>query len=276
MNPMHIATFERMFFWDTSRLLLIDFLNVLLAGRYHIIEVKNLSWDFDMDEKDDYGYLQELLCQTEEGKQVVVQLMNWKNKLFMHRSVYYTVRSAERQLRKPGERKYAVEEFYTFVFLDFTDDGLGAEPWVETSLCNVASGLPMNGYLHIIYIQAPRFAKQVEECVTSFDRWMYVFRHMDVLDKLPASFIQENFAALKQETDFRNMTDEQRKNYQVQVEKYDIKKDYDWPGRKKMKERLDQMKERLIQKAYDMKEMGYSHGEILQYTGLTEKEMNLM
>jgi hypothetical protein len=207
---------------------------------------------------------------------VVVQLMNWKNDLFMHRSVYYTARATERQLRKPGERKYAVEEFYTFVFLDFTDDRLGVEPWAETSLCNVASGSPMNSYLHIIYIQVPRFVKKVGECVTPFERWMYVFRHMEVLDKLPASFEQENFAALKQKTDFRNMTDEQRKNYQMQVEKYDVKENYDWPGRKKMREKLDQLKERLIQKAYDMKEMGYSHGEILQYTGLTEKEVSLM
>jgi predicted transposase/invertase (TIGR01784 family) len=273
MNPMNIATFEQMFFWDSTRPLLIAFLNVLLAGRHHIIETRNLSWDYYVDENDDYGYIQELLCQTEERKQVVVQLLNSKNDLFMHRSVYYTVRAAERQLRKPGKRKYAVEEFYTFVFLDFTDERLGDKPWVETSLCNVISGMPLNDYLHIIYVQAPRFTKTVEECVTSFDRWMYVFRHMEVLDELPESFSQENFEMLKQKTDLRNMTDEQRKNFQKNVERYDVKTKYDWPGRKEMRENLNQMRERLIQKAYDMKDMGYSVNEIMYYTGLSEKEV---
>lgn len=251
MNPMYIAAFEKMFLWDSTRPLLIDFLNALLAGRHCIVETETLKWDFFVDEKDDYGYIQEFLCRTVNGKQVVIQLLNLKNELFMHRSIYYTARAVDRQLCKPGKRKYAVEEFYTFVFLDFTDDRLGDEPWVETSLCNTVSGAPLNNYLHIIYIQAPRFTKTVEECVTPFDRWMYVFRHMEVLDKLPDSFGQENFERLKKVTDLRNMTDEQRGFFQERVKTYDEKEEFDWPGKKEMEERLEQLKESLISKGDD-------------------------
>lgn len=275
MNPMTVAAFKVMFYWDITSSLLIEFLNALLADKDHIVSEQILKREISVDDADDYFYAQEMLCRTDDDRQIVVQLLLFKNAQSVDRAIYYTARAAERQGRKPGKWKHDVERIYTFVLMDATNERLGCEQRAEFTLCNAASGVLLNDYLHIVYIQIPLFEKEVADCDTPFDRWMYVFKHMDTLDDLPEPFRHDGLEKLKEVTDLDGLTPAALKEYQGDLESYDEKPNFGelQPMMDEMSNQLKVLKERLIQKAYKMKELGYSSQDIQYYTGLTAEEV---
>ena len=39
--------------------------------------------------------------------------------------------------------------------------------------------------LRFIFIELPAFTKEEEECITDFERWIYVLKNMETLNRLP-------------------------------------------------------------------------------------------
>ena len=54
--------------------------------------------------------------------------------------------------------------------------------------------------LRFIFIELPAFTKEEEECITDFERWIYVLKNMETLNRLPFKARKAVFEKLEKRT----------------------------------------------------------------------------
>ena len=74
--------------------------------------------------------------------------------------------------------------------------------------------------LRFIFIELPAFTKEEEECITDFERWIYILKHMDILDRMPFKARKAVFERLEKLASKANMTQEERAQYEEEWKVY--------------------------------------------------------
>ena len=125
--------------------------------------------------------------------------------------------------------------------------------------------------LRFIFIELPAFTKEEEKCITDFERWIYILKHMDTLDRMPFKARKAVFERLEKLASKANMTQEERAQYE---EEWKVYNDYfntlDFAEKKGMQKGMQKEKEVT---ARIMKSKGLSLELISECTGLTTEEI---
>jgi uncharacterized phage infection (PIP) family protein YhgE len=108
---------------------------------------------------------------------------------------------------------------------------------------------PITHLMRFVYLQLPLFTKKQDECDTFFERWIYVLKNMNVLDKLPDAYQCEAFNKLKQVADISAMTAEEFADYEWSRRHY-----YDWETTKYFMEKEKEEAEKAKEEAKQAKE----------------------
>ena len=70
------------------------------------------------------------------------------------------------------------------------------------------------------FIELPMFAKEEDECETDFERWIYVLKNMETLQRLPFKARKAVFEKLEQIVDIAGMSKEDRMKYDESIKVY--------------------------------------------------------
>jgi predicted transposase/invertase (TIGR01784 family) len=309
MYPFYDASFKRIFGQPENKMLLIDFLNNLLEGEQHIEDVTYLDKEQVPENEELRVVIYDVYCETNTGEQFIVEMQNWAQKHFIPRTLYYASNAIVKQRTKIEERQkkqkkegvgyeyYDIKAVYTIAFLNYTDKSLDGRPRVDAAICDMKTAHPITGLMRFVYLQLPLFTKKQDECDTFFERWLYVLKNMNVLDKLPDAYQCDAFNKLKEVTDLsaldgkslaeyeatrRNYWDTQTMYYEKHQEglKEGLKegrKEGLKEGRKLEREKADaEMLESKRSTARSLKENGIPISIIQQAVGLTEDEINAL
>ena len=87
------------------------------------------------------------------------------------------------------------------------------------------SEVPFTDKLRFIYLNLPYFTKKAEECVTDFEKWIYVLKHMTTLERIPFETQKKIFKRLAEVADSRCLSKEEMEKYeesQRQVDNYNL------------------------------------------------------
>ena len=68
--------------------------------------------------------------------------------------------------------------------------------------------------LRQIYIELPYFIKDEDECETDFERWIYVLKNMEILERMPFKSRKAVFDRLEKMASKANMTEQERWQYE--------------------------------------------------------------
>ena len=122
-----------------------------------------------------------------------------------------------------------------------------------------------------IYLSLPFFDKSEEECETGFEKWIYVLKYMEVLERLPFTAQKKIFNHLAKLADVRCLSSEEQEKYDESIKAVD---DY-YSG---LYGSYIEGEEKGIAKgrvevARNLLAMGMSWSQIMQATGLTEEEL---
>lgn len=71
-----------------------------------------------------------------------------------------------------------------------------------------------------IFIELPNFNKEEDECENDFERWIYILKHMDTLDRMPFKARKAVFERLEKLASKANMTQEERARYEEEWKVY--------------------------------------------------------
>ena len=133
--------------------------------------------------------------------------------------------------------------------------------------------------LRFIYLSLPFFDKSEEECVTGFEKWIYVLKYMEVLERLPFTAQKKIFNHLAKLADVRCLSSEEQEKYDESIKAVD---DYYSglygsyvEGEEKgiAKGRAEGELSKSLTIARNLLAMGMSLPQIVKATGLNEEQL---
>lgn len=290
LNPFTDVGFKIIFGQEVSKPLLIDFLNTLLKGEKVIKDLTFLDKEVPGFFRYDRTIIYDLLCTTDTGENIIVEMQNNKQPNFVERCIFYCAQGIARQSEKGPEWQYDVDAVYLVALLNFRMSNLGDALRTDVKLVNMQTGQVFSDKERLIFLQMPCFKKEAKDCENDFERWIYVLKNMEVLERMPWNAKNSVFERLAKIAEVRNLTKEERLQYDASLKRYrdtmNIMRGEREEGRQEGRQegRLEGLKEgeekgkykEKIGIARKMKNKGMSWDMISDTTGLTTEEIEAL
>ena len=272
INPFTDIGFKRIFGQEMSKPLLLDFLNNLLKGEKRIVNIKFLDKEQPAEYSGDRSLIYDIFCRTDNGERIIVEMQNKEQPNFADRCLYYYSQAIARQGEKGTDWRYHVDAVYLIAFINFHMDGLGDEFRTDVVLYNLQKKEVFSDKERFIFLQLPNFRKEADECDNDFERWIYVLKNMDILDRMPWAAKDSVFHKLAEIAEVSNMSKEERIKYDSALRHYrdtisvlQGAEDKGW---------AEGVKETNIKNARTMKRLGISRDIIMQVTELSSEKID--
>ena len=231
INPFTDYGFKRLFGEEPNKDILLDFLNELLKeeeGQITSLQYKkNEHLDTDLNRRAIF----DIYCQNEKGERFIVELQKTKQNFFKDRTVYYSTFPIQEQAQTGSEWNYQLKAVYTIAILDFVFDEDKHEPdklLYKVKLTDIDTCTVFYDKLTFVYLEMPKFKKTVDELETHFDKWLFVLRNLNRLDRIPDKLKEEVFMKVFEVAEIAKFTPEQRISYQDSLKYYrDLKNSLD-------------------------------------------------
>lgn len=267
LHPLTDFGFKKLFGTEPNKNLLIDFLNQVLPEHHQIETLTYTKNEHLSASPDDRKAVFDLFCESAKGNKFIVEIQRADQTFFLDRTVYYSSFPIQEQA-KQGNWNYKLNPVYIVALLNFEIFGLelGQDLLHKVQLRDEKHRLFYDKLTHI-YIELPKFTKTQDELETKFDKWLYVFRHLAVLEDRPIKLQERVFEQLFKAAEIAKMTPEDRKNYEG-----DLKKLRDYYGSLDTAKEEGRKEERHTI-ARSLKESGADIGLIAKSTGLSPEEI---
>ena len=306
INPFTDWGFKRLFGQEFSKDLLINFLNDLFEGEFQIKDVTFKDKEQLGDTNDLRGCIFDIYCVTDDDKHFIVEMQNRWVPFFVNRSIYYASKAFVAQRKKFDEAGVRTAILYQFVpvyvvcIMNFMPKEHEVTKFrTDVALREKSSDSIFSDKLRFIYLSLPFFDKSEEECETGFEKWIYVLKYMEVLERLPFTAQKKIFDHLAKLADVRCLSSEEQEKYDESIKAAD---DYysglygsyvegEETGMAKgiakgmakgmakgiakgmAKGRAEGELSKGLEIARNLLAMGMSWPQIMQITGLTEEEL---
>jgi len=270
INPFTDYGFKKLFGEELNKDLLLDFLNELLKEEQG--QIKDLTYlkteqlgTTEVDRKAIF----DLYCENEKGEKFIVELQKTKQNFFKDRTIYYSTFPIREQAKR-ADWDYELKAVYTIAILDFVFDSDKDEPnkfRYDVKKTDVDTKKVFYDKLTFIYLEMPKFNKSVDELETRFDKWLYVIRNLNKLDRVPDKLREQIFDKLFATAEIARFTQDQVRSYEDSLKYY-----------RDLKNSLDTAREEGIEKgiekvAINAIKLGKSNNEIIELTGLTNEQI---
>lgn len=195
LNPYTDFGFKKLFGSEINKDLLISFLNALLHGEQHVVDVTYLRSERLGEGGFDRKAIFDVYCENDLGEKFIVEMQKAKQKYFKDRSVYYASFPVRDQALQ-GDWDFKLKAVYTIGILDFVfdEDENNADYYHhEVKLMDVVKKEVFYDKLTFIYLEMPKFKKKESELETLFDKWMYVLKNLSSLMDRPVALQERIF-----------------------------------------------------------------------------------
>ena len=275
INPFTDVGFKRIFGQELSKPLLLDFLNSLFEGEKHIANLTFLDKEQPALFVEDRSLIYDIYCETDEGEKIIVEMQNKSQPFFKNRSIYYVSESIARQGERGSAWNYAIDSVYLVAFLNFSPLDFKKQFRTDVVLAEKGTTEQFSDKLRMIFLQLPLFTKEADECENQVERWIYLLKNMETLNRLPWAAQSAVFQKLESIADVSGMTRAERLQYDEALKKYrDTISVFEGVRLEGLAEgRKEGRKEGIIANARKMKSYGFTLEMIADITGLTIEEV---
>ena len=118
-----------------------------------------------------------------------------------------------------GDWDYNFYAVYFVAFMNFKVESL-TEFRTDVQLLNIKTHKPVSEKAKLIYLQLPCFTKEENDCKTDFERWIYIFKNMEILERIPWAAKNSIFAKLGEIAEVANLSKLQRRKYDHDLKVY--------------------------------------------------------
>ena len=157
----------------------------------------------------------------------------------------------------------------------------------DVALREKSSDTIFSDKLRFIYLSLPFFNKSEEECESGFEKWIYVLKYMEVLERLPFTAQKKIFNHLAKLADVRCLSSEEQEKYDESIKAVDdyysglygsyVEGEEKGIAKGRVEGRAEGRAEGELSKgltvARNLLAIGMSWPQIMQITGLTEEQL---
>ena len=287
INPFTDWAFKHIFGREASKDILIEFLNDLLQGERVITNLWFLNNEREPEQLGMRKVIYDIYCQTDTGEHIIVEMQNRRQDFFKERGLFYLSKAIANQGIK-GNWDFKLDAVYGVFFANFFLNGKNkGKLRTDVILADRDTGEMFCDKLRQIYIELPAFKKTEEECETDFERWIYILKNMEIMERMPFKARKAVFDRLEQIASKANMSPEERQQYENEWKIYNdyfnsidsAKREGKEEGRMegriegRIEGREEGREEGIILVAQNLKRMGMTNEQIQQATGLTLNEI---
>lgn len=279
INPFTDVGFKRIFGQEFSKPLLLDFLNNLLKGEREITDITFLDKEEPSEYDSDRSLIYDIYCETADREHIIVEMQNREQPFFKKRSIYYTSKAIARQGVRGARWNYGITAVYFVAFLNFKLEDIGGKFRTDVALADMNTKELFSGDMRMIFLQLPYFIKGADSCENDFERWIYVLKNMEVLNRLPWEAQNSVFERLAKIADISAMSKADRDKYDESIKKYrdtiNVMEGAIEKGFKKGVEKGIVLGENkmALNIARQLKAMGMTFADIQNATGLPAEEI---
>ena len=291
INPFTDFGFKRLFGEEVNKDLLLSFLNELLRQEQgEIVDLTYLKNEHLGAVELNRRAIFDLYCTNERGEKFIVELQKTKQKFFKDRTLYYSTFPIQEQAVRGSEWDFELKKIYTIAILDFVFDEDMHEPdkyRYDIKLSDIQTHKVFYDKLTFIYLEMPKFNKEVAELESPFEKWMFVLKNLHKLDRIPDKLRETIFEKLFMAAEIAKFSKKEHQHYEDSLKYYrDLKNSLDTAkeegliegraeGRAEGEQIGMQKGEQIgMQKvAKNAKIKGMSIKDISELTGLSEDEI---
>lgn len=286
INPFTDVGFKKIFGQEVSKDLLIDFLNDLLVGERSIKDITFLDKELLPEYMGDRGVIYDIYCTTEAGEHIIVEMQNRQQTNFKERALFYLSHTITRQGEKGARWEFDLKAVYGVFFMNFRLEDTPHKLRTDIVLSDRDTHEVFSDKLRFIFIELPSFNKEEEECETDFERWIYILKNMETLNRLPFKARKAVFEKLEEIASVSSLNQEEHELYWKSVNAYrtalsvneaskrEGREEGREEGRKEGKEIGKKLQSLAI--ARTMKQDNVPLNMIAQYTGLSPEEIEAL
>jgi predicted transposase/invertase (TIGR01784 family) len=235
-----------------------------------------------------------LYCQNDKGEKFIVEIQKAKQKYFKDRSVYYATFPIQEQAEK-GEWDYELQGVYSIAIMDFVfHDAYHTDFRHDVQLMEVNRKELFYDKLMFLYLEMPKFNKSIDELANHYEKWLFLLKNLSSFDKMPEKFKEKVFKKLFEVAAIANYNESEQQAYQDSLRYYrDWKNVLDNKYEEGKAEGFEEgkaegfeegkaegfeegKKKGLYNTAKNMKQKGFSITTIIELTGLSEDEIQLL
>ena len=270
IDPFTDFGFKKLFGEECNKDLLLDFLNELLHKKEgRIVNLTYLKSEQLGRSEEDRRAIFDLHCENEKGEKIIVELQKTKQEYFKDRTLYYSTFPISGQAI-PGEWNYQLKAVYTIAILNFVfeDDKKDLHKYrYDVMLSDIDTHKIFYDKLTFIYLEMPKFTKEIEELETHFEKWMYVLKNLKRLDNIPDRLREKIFEKIFFAAEVAKLTNEEYKDYLDSLNSYrDLKNSLDYA-------KAEGGKLRTMEIAKKLKNREMPIAQIIELTDLSKEEI---
>jgi predicted transposase/invertase (TIGR01784 family) len=198
----------------------------------------------------------------------IVEVQRARQKFFKDRSLFYASHAIQDQAQKGKTWIYELRNVYTISLLDFIFDEEDLEKVMHrVKLTELESKKIFYDKLTFIYLEIPKFSKELAEIDNDFERWLYAFKNLHTLRDKPAALREGIFERLMELAEIAKMDTQEKITYNESLKNYrdmlGVKAAYIEEGEWK----------RDIEFVKDMLSDGFTIERIMKYSKLSKREI---
>lgn len=148
------------------------------------------------------------------------KLQNHPQVNFRERALFYLSHAITRQGERGATWQFDLKAVYGVFFLNFRLSDFSGKLRTDIVLSDRDTHEIFSDKLRFIFIELPAFTKEEEECETDFERWIYILKNMETLNRLPFKARKAVFEKLEKIVDIASLTKEERKKYDESIKVY--------------------------------------------------------
>ena len=282
IDPFTDFGFKKLFGEECNKDLLLDFLNELLHKEEgKIVSLSYLKTERPGLSKEMRKAVFDLYCENEKGEKFIVELQKTKQEYFKDRTLYYSTFAITDQAIQ-GDWNFELKDVYVVAILDFVfeEDREDKDKYrYDVMLTDTDSKKIFYNKLKFVYLEMPKFTKNVDELETHFEKWMYVLKNLKRLDNIPDKLREKIFERMFAAAEIARLSSEEYRAYVENLNSYrDLKNSLDYAearGRKEGRKegRAEGEKSKAIEIAKKLKSLGISLEQISTATKLSIEEI---
>ncbi len=274
INPLTDFGFKKLFFNESNKELLIDFLNEILQEQNRITDIQLQPTLHLGHTENNRKVVFDIFCITDKGEYLIVEMQKARQPYFKDRCLFYSTFPI-RQQAPQGRWNFQLRAVYTIAILDFVlfeefeDD---KNYYIErVQLVRERTKTPYSGKLKFIFVELPKFDKNISELKTNMDRWLYCMKNLSLLDSCPFEEQGKIFERLFKIAEINQLTEEEMEEYKKSIFEYeDVQDALEYAKEVAKKEGWDQgIEKEKIEIAKNCIKEGIPIEVIVKITGLT-------
>lgn len=248
IDPFTDFGFKKLFGEEASKELLMDFLMALLPD----MTIVNLRFRDKAKlgrTEEDRSSIFDLYCEGANGELFIVELQKAKQQYFRDRMVYYASFPIQEQAES-GTWDYGLKPVICVGILDFVfeenkKDSFPAET-VQTVMLKDQHNQVFYHKLRFVFVEMPRFTKQIHELESRLDQWLYFIKHLERFESIPEIFKDKIFSKALHQAEIAKYDRQQLAEYDQSLKGYrDMYNTIDYAFKKGREEERERSKKEM-------------------------------